>query len=222
VVYQSFKDNERKFTTDAETIRKLLSDILQVRPVYLVVDGIDEEQEIRRGYLIKDLLWLLDTCPSTRLFISSRDEHDLGRLLGKKVIRLRIGRQNSKDIEKYVEIESSKLGEKLVSCGAAPGSKIQIQESAKIVAEKSEGVYRFTSLAGPLVVFINVESNKTRDDPLCGVGLSNGSTSWHCCKDPSRVPKCPERLERSASTPPPCQIEMMILTLVYVVATAES
>ena len=138
LVYQVFKDDEREFLSNANAIRQLLSDVLQGKNMVVVVDGIDEVDETARGTLLKDLVWVVESCPSVRLFISSRDDHVLKRSLGKS-IQLRIGNHNSTDIKALVEFEGLKLGQKLVDCGAAPEAKTQIIKSAQQIFEKADG-----------------------------------------------------------------------------------
>ena len=74
-------------------------------PVYVIVDGVDEIDEMERGRLVKQLVFLSEKCLELRVLISSRPEADLKQIFDNKVTVLSVNDHNSESIQTYVNYE---------------------------------------------------------------------------------------------------------------------
>ena len=79
-----------------------------VETMHIVIDGLDEIDRAERSLLLGDLIGLRKTCPKVKLLLCNRKEFDISRVLKNKAKRLVVDRQNTRDIERFVE---SKINE---------------------------------------------------------------------------------------------------------------
>lgn len=71
-------------------------------PVYIVVDGVDEIDDIERGRLLNRLLDLSKDCEETKILISSRPEEDITRILNSRSAIIRVDNRNAGSIQAFV------------------------------------------------------------------------------------------------------------------------
>jgi len=139
-VFGSYSSNERKFGSDPEWVRGLLSQALQDVEVFVVVDGLDELDEKIRGPFARDILAVLETCPQLRLLVSSRDETDLRKeFTSKRALQLPIQDHNSSDVKRYVQAECERLVDSLKASGARHETCEQIKAASATVLQKTGG-----------------------------------------------------------------------------------
>lgn len=80
-------------------------------PVYIIIDGIDEIDEIERERLLRELLGLSKNCQETKLLVSSRIEADIKKKLDSTSASIRVDYCNAGSIQAFVNSESEKLFE---------------------------------------------------------------------------------------------------------------
>ncbi|KAL9074286.1 MAG: hypothetical protein Q9157_004451 [Trypethelium eluteriae] len=72
-------------------------------PVYFIIDGLDEVEEVERGRFLKQLLCALGSCKDAKILVSSRLEADLENILEETATKLRVDHRNAEGIKAYVD-----------------------------------------------------------------------------------------------------------------------
>lgn len=100
------RENLKSDTAETEAIlKKLLS---CSGPVYVIIDGVDEVEEIERGRLLTCLLTISKECEETHILISSRPEADIESKLRNEAVVLCVNKKNSGSIQAFVNQSSQK------------------------------------------------------------------------------------------------------------------
>ena len=82
-------------------------------PVYIVLDGLDECDEIERKHLLRTILGLWQNCSNLHVLIASRKEVDIGRALKTNCETLIVEEKNRTDIKRFVTREINDLRGKI-------------------------------------------------------------------------------------------------------------
>jgi hypothetical protein len=139
-IFNLYSSNERKFNSNPEWLRDLLSKVLRGVSAFIVVDGLDELDEKCRGRILPDLLHMLESCNSIKLLVSSREDSDLEKqLTAKSVTQIRVQDNNAEDVKQYVKSACQKLVSYLRARNASKEVCSEVQTSSFIVVERSEG-----------------------------------------------------------------------------------
>ena len=72
------------------------------QPVYIILDGLDECDEMERGHLLRTILSLWQNCSNLHVLVASRKEVDIRRVLKPKCESLIVEEKNRTDIERFV------------------------------------------------------------------------------------------------------------------------
>jgi len=133
-----------KLTLD-EAVGIILA-LLESNPATIIIDGLDECDPTKRQDLLNSLGKIIQESHNViKVFLSSRDDHDLVRHL-KRLPNLYIhAKDNEEDIRRFVQSrveEAIRKGRLL--CGEVPGSlKSTIVQT---LIQKAEGMFRLVSL----------------------------------------------------------------------------
>ena len=95
----------------------------------------DEIDEVERGRLLKQLLQLCETCEDAKIFISSRAEDDISRLLKDKAT-IRVDDRNAGSIQRYV---TQRIREWFLERMFLPEAQTEIQALLAPLSSKSKG-----------------------------------------------------------------------------------
>ena len=71
-------------------------------PVYMIIDGVDEIDEVERGRLLRQLLDLSKNCEETKILIGCRAEADIKTILDSTSISIRVDNRNASSIQAFV------------------------------------------------------------------------------------------------------------------------
>ncbi|KAF2239008.1 hypothetical protein EV356DRAFT_504364 [Viridothelium virens] len=96
-----------KYNIDSAT-RLLTTLAACAGPVYFIIDGLDEVEELERGRFLKRLLGALESCKDAKILVSSRPEADLEKILEETATRLRVDHRNAQGIKAYVDKHTKK------------------------------------------------------------------------------------------------------------------
>ena len=107
-------------------------------PVYIILDGLDECDEIERKQLLKTILDLWRNCPNLRLLVSSRKEVDIRQALGTNCETLIVEEKSRTDIKRFVTSEINDLWRKIRRV-AEPGTGEFFKALAHSIVNQSEG-----------------------------------------------------------------------------------
>ncbi|KAK5451734.1 hypothetical protein LTS15_007994 [Exophiala xenobiotica] len=99
IVCQSSKEALKSSVDIATELLKTL--INYAAPVYIVIDGLDEIEDLDRRQLLKQILELSEACAGVRILISSRNEVDIKQRL-KDHTTIRVDLQNAGSIQNFV------------------------------------------------------------------------------------------------------------------------
>ena len=106
-------------------------------PVYIILDGLDECDEIERKQLLRTVLGLWQNCSNLHVLIASRKEVDIRRALETKCETLVVEEKNRNDIEQFVTKEINDLWGKIRHI---PGlTAVEFFETAHKIVNQSEG-----------------------------------------------------------------------------------
>ena len=78
-------------------------------PVYIVLDGLDECEEVERKQLLRTILDLWDNCSNLHILVASRKEVDIRRALETICETLIVEDKNRTDIQRFVTNEINDL-----------------------------------------------------------------------------------------------------------------
>ncbi|KAL9115839.1 MAG: hypothetical protein Q9227_000207 [Pyrenula ochraceoflavens] len=136
ILCQSGKDNlKRNIETAACLLTKLLA---SVGPVYVIIDGVDEIEELERHRLLIELLHLSETCQSTKILVSSRPEADITKLLEEKASKIRVDHRNSGSLQKFVTDSTQRWCEER---HFFPEAEAEIRRLLAPLASKAKGMF---------------------------------------------------------------------------------
>lgn len=111
-------------------------------PVYVIVDGLDEIDQIERGILLRRLLDLSRECFELRILIISRLENDIERMLDSSSEKIRIDGKNENSIKAFVDHELQQIFKRNM---LPLDLQTQITQLLEPLASKAKGNYRFSS-----------------------------------------------------------------------------
>ncbi|KAH7409627.1 hypothetical protein BKA64DRAFT_705387 [Cadophora sp. MPI-SDFR-AT-0126] len=124
----------------------VMLELLQLNPVTFVIDGLDECDPARRQDLLDAFQELITGSDNiVKIFVSSRDDHDLVHRLSKTPNLYIRASDNSGDIESFVKTRVDEAIDKgRILCGKVP------QDLRNVIVEnlirKAEGMFRLVSL----------------------------------------------------------------------------
>ena len=105
-------------------------------PVYIIIDGVDEMDQIERGILLRQLLDISNGSKETKIFFSCREEADISRILTSKTFQIRVDHRNSGSIQCFVTNETHHWFE---SREFLPGEVAEIERLLAPVAANAKG-----------------------------------------------------------------------------------
>ena len=82
-------------------------------PVYIILDGLDECEEIERKQLLRKILGLWSNCSNLHILLASRKEVDIRQALEKNCETLIVEEKNRTDIKRFVTSEINSLWRKV-------------------------------------------------------------------------------------------------------------
>lgn len=116
-------------------------------PVFIVIDGLDEIDEIERARLLQRLLELSDSCDEAKILISSRIEDDINFILCDKAVEIRIDDRNAGSIQAFV---SRRVEAWFLLQDFLPEARAEIVGLLAPLSSKANGTY---PIFGPLLVY---------------------------------------------------------------------
>ncbi|KAL9621920.1 MAG: hypothetical protein Q9160_003741 [Pyrenula sp. 1 TL-2023] len=147
VLCQSSLEN-LKGSTDC-AVELLTAFLALVGPVYIVVDGLDEIDEVHRCKLLKQLLGLLEKCENMKLLISSRPDADITAILQEKSADIRVDHRNCESIEVFV---TQSLRRWFAERDFLPEGRAEIERLLAPLTGKSKGMFLYAE-----VVLTNIQ-----------------------------------------------------------------
>ena len=127
--------------------RSLLSDtwdnlletfICGSEPVYIVLDGLDECDEIEREQLLRTILGLCKNCSNLHVLVASRKEVDIRRALETNCETLIVEEKNRSDIKRFVTKKINDLWQKIKHV-AEPTTREFFKMVAHNIVDQSAG-----------------------------------------------------------------------------------
>ena len=82
-------------------------------PVYIILDGLDECDEVERKQLLRVILGLWQNCSNLHILVASRKEVDIRRALETNCETLIVEEKNRTDIKRFVTREINELWRKI-------------------------------------------------------------------------------------------------------------
>jgi len=129
----------KEFKHDLKTVMKLLITLLcTAGPVFIVIDGFDEIDEIERARLLYCLLELSSSCDETKILVSSRIEDDIRAVLRDKAVEIRIDSRNAGSIQAFV---SRRVHAWFLSRDFLSEARTEIMGLLAPLSSKSNGTY---------------------------------------------------------------------------------
>ena len=107
-------------------------------PVYIILDGLDECDEIERKQLLKTILGLWKNCSNLHVLVASRKEVDIRQELETKCETLIVEEKNRTDIKRFVTREINDLWRKIRHI-AEPTAGEFFKVVAHNIIDQSEG-----------------------------------------------------------------------------------
>lgn len=96
--------DERELLSNTKSAAELFENLIKCSgPTFIVIDGLDEVEEFERRTFLGYLTEIPGRCENLKLFISSRPEDDIEKLLRKSCKTIRLDKKNSGSIQLYVE-----------------------------------------------------------------------------------------------------------------------
>ena len=112
--------------------------ICSSEPVYIILDGLDECDEIERKQLLRTILGFLQNCSNLHILIASRKEVDIRQELGIECETLNVEEKNRTDIKRFVTREINDLWRKIRHI-AEPTAGEVFKVVAHNIVNQSEG-----------------------------------------------------------------------------------
>ena len=104
-------------------------------PIYIILDGLDECDEIERKQLLRKILGLWQNCPNLHVLIASRKEVDIRWALETKCEMLVVEEKNRTDIKRFVTREINDLWGRI----RQPTAEEFVTTVANNIVNQSEG-----------------------------------------------------------------------------------
>ncbi|KAI0889136.1 uncharacterized protein GGS22DRAFT_153217 [Annulohypoxylon maeteangense] len=147
LLHEPSQSNYRKLKTDSDFLIEFLCKILRdVGPTFVILDGLDELDECSWRHLLASVLKINESCPETKLLISSREERNIELRLRNKSIPIRVDDRNSGDIQSFVQLECESLLDEMRSCRADQQTCLEVKKGIDGVAEKAAGMFIYARL----------------------------------------------------------------------------
>ena len=134
--------NKRDLMSNTAVAKDLLADVLKCSgDTFVVVDGLDEMEEFERKLLLRSLLDILSACRDSglKIYISSRVEDDIRRILNPKAKTICVDISNRVAINTYV---NNRFDEWMATSEFLDQGKIEIKALLYPVCLKAKGVLR--------------------------------------------------------------------------------
>ncbi|KAL2818731.1 hypothetical protein BDW59DRAFT_165392 [Aspergillus cavernicola] len=112
-------------------------------PVFLIVDGLDEIEQIERGILLKSLLDLSRECSESRILISSRPEDDIKDILESSSEKIRVDGRNKESIKAFVDHELRQISKKRMFPAELQSEVTRLLEP---LASKAKGMFLYAKV----------------------------------------------------------------------------
>jgi hypothetical protein len=143
-----YKFNFARLSSSTEFAATLLFDLVKnSSPIFVILDGVDEISPTERRSLLKPLIQMAEDCETLRLLISGREERDILSIIGEKVPCIRVDRENSRDIELYVNREIQQWRRDLPCLGLDDHECSEMAELLKPISSKAKGKCKVLLLA---------------------------------------------------------------------------
>ncbi|KAJ6149060.1 NACHT nucleoside triphosphatase [Penicillium samsonianum] len=109
-LFEIYRSSQRNLKSNTKFARETLCSLLNcVGPAHIIIDGLDELAEGERATTLREILSVLQDALETKLFISSRMEDNISRIMRKTVHKaVRVDDQNGGCIQSFVSITSQK------------------------------------------------------------------------------------------------------------------
>ncbi len=154
--------SQRNLKTDTDFVTDTLKRaLLYEGTVFIVIDGLDEVEEIERKRLLYLLRDILKDCQDTRLYISSREEVDIARIISTDATTVSVDRRNVESIQAYV---SKRFKDWMEVAEFEAQAKEELKGLLSVLAPHSQGTFGKT-LA--LRLPSNLNYSFPRDVSLC-------------------------------------------------------
>ncbi|PMD44746.1 hypothetical protein L207DRAFT_552817 [Hyaloscypha variabilis F] len=112
-------------------------------PVFIVIDGIDEIDEIERRRLLQHLLELSNDCDNVKVLVCSRIEDDIDAILRGKAVKIRIDDRNAGSIQAFV---SRQVQEWFLSRDFLSEARTEIQGLLAPLSSKANGMFLYAKV----------------------------------------------------------------------------
>ena len=124
-------------------------------PVYIILDGLDECDEVEREQLLKTMLRLCQNCSNLHILVASRKEADIRWTLDSNCKTLIVEEKNRSDIKRFVARKISDLWRKIRHI-AEPAAGEFFKMVARSIVNRSEGERSIESLmSGAIAAAVN-------------------------------------------------------------------
>ncbi|EHK42065.1 hypothetical protein TRIATDRAFT_295808 [Trichoderma atroviride IMI 206040] len=155
LIFQLASEDERLQAVLCGSSRKRLSNNLEVAvgvmqtllnstdPVSIIVDGVDEIESFERARLLKNLCDITTVCTKTRLFISSRAEHDISAILSQISSTIRVDTHNMTSIQTFIDNWAKDW---FSARDFLPADKSEIEDLFKPLALKAKGMFLYARI----------------------------------------------------------------------------
>ncbi|KFA48785.1 hypothetical protein S40293_01495 [Stachybotrys chartarum IBT 40293] len=112
-------------------------------PIYLIIDGLDEIEEIERRRLLGQIADISKACQETRILISSRAEDDIARILDPVSPAIRVDGRNAGSIQAYI---NNWAREWFLVCDFLPRDKAEILGLLAPLSSKTKGMFLYAQI----------------------------------------------------------------------------
>ncbi|KAN0108843.1 hypothetical protein V8E51_008585 [Hyaloscypha variabilis] len=134
------KELRRELKRAVELLTTLLT---TTGPVFIVIDGIDEIDEIERRRLLQHLLELSNDCDDVKVLVCSRIEDDIDAILRGKAVKIRIDDRNAGSIQAFV---SRQVQEWFLSRDFLSEARTEIQGLLAPLSSKANGMFLYAKV----------------------------------------------------------------------------
>lgn len=110
-------------------------------PVYIIIDGLDEIDEIERSKLMRQLLDLSKNCLEIKILVSGRPEADITATLHDKAVTIRVDKRNAGSIQAFVNWHTHKW---FLDRAFLPEAQAEIERLLAPLASNSKGILYYT------------------------------------------------------------------------------
>ncbi|KAI8630295.1 nacht domain-containing protein [Xylariaceae sp. FL1651] len=150
IICESMCEGLRSNLTTAGDL--LISLIHYGRPVYFVIDGVDEVSEVERGRLVTELLRLAKACKNLRVIMSARPEADLVRLVADTAVVINVHDENEGNIQKYIDERTEHI---FSFRNVFPTAQIVIRKLLEPLASRAKGMFLYARLIMDMVATLH-------------------------------------------------------------------